>query len=384
MSIYFDHAASSWPKAPTVAPEIARFLSEDAANPGRGGHAMARRSGDLMHRARRQLAEFFGIDDSRRLVFTSGTTEAVNKVIHGFLKPGQRALRSPMEHNAVLRPLAQAKHALGLELEVAPGDKHGHIELSELERLLEQKPTALLCVNHISNVNGAIQGLKDITALAHKHGCKVLVDAAQSAGVLDISVRDLEIDFLAFSGHKGLLGPTGIGGLYVAPGLDLPPSRQGGTGSLSESESMPEDWPDCHEAGTVNTVGIVGLMAALEWLAQTGLESIWKHEQACLARALEIVQRHPQARVVSPRLDGHDCGAVFGFSWEGLEVQELAAILDGSFGIASRAGLHCAPAAHRQLGTLEGGLLRLSFGHSSRFEELDQLAEALDAIALSL
>jgi cysteine desulfurase / selenocysteine lyase len=377
MTIYLDYAATSWPKPKSVIDRMAEFLADGAGNPGRGGHEMARRAGDAVWQGRLALARFLN-GDPGRLIFTAGATDSLNMVIHGFLEAKDRVLISPMEHNSVLRPLFHWRENQDVTVDCLPADSDGAIELEALEQQLRHSPVKLVCVNHASNVNGVVQPLSEILKLAHQHGARVLVDGAQSVGVLPIDVT--AIDFLAFPGHKGLLGPTGIGGLYVGHDIELKPLKQGGTGSLSESEKMPEDWPEAMEAGTLNAVGIVGMHGGLEHIQSCSYETENERKCALIKTTLEGLRALPRLTLYAPVFHRQDSVAVFSFNLESYEASEVAAILDSSFHIAVRAGLHCAPRAHKHLNTGSHGAVRVSLGADSSASELIKFDEALRAI----
>lgn len=378
MTVYLDHGATSWPKPERVIAGMSRFLREDAANPGRSGHDMARRASQAVWDARLALSRFLGGVQTDRLVFTGGATDALNMAIHGFLQERDHVLITPMEHNSVLRPIvwqAQAKKVSFAELEA---DEFGRIDLSALEESIKKQRPRLICVNHASNVNGILQPLEAICALAKEHEVKVLVDAAQTLGSLKVDAR--ELDLLALPGHKGLLGPTGVGALYVAPDIELRGLRQGGTGAFSEHESMPEVWPEAMEAGTLNAVGIVGLYEGLKHLEDIDFERAHGEKMVVLKELLEGLRGLPRLTLFAPQLDEQPSVGVFSLNIEGYEAAELANILDASFDIATRAGLHCAPRAHKHLKTGPYGALRVSLGLGTTKVEAQQLEAAIRAI----
>lgn len=378
MTVYLDHSATSWQKPERVIAEMARFLHEDAANPGRSGHDMARRASQAVWDARLALARFLGGVKPERVIFSGGATDSLNMAIHGFLNESDRVLMTPMEHNSVLRPLSyQATHR-GVEIKEMTADEDGLVDLEALKKSLEDFRPRLVCVNHASNVNGILQPLKEISELARERGAKVLVDAAQTLGSLELDAKS--VDMLALPGHKGLLGPTGVGALYVSPEIELRGQRQGGTGAFSEQESMPEVWPEAMEPGTLNAVGIVGLHAGLESLQEQGYQAAHEKKMERVRGLLERLQELPQLTLFAPQLANKPSVAVFCLNLKGYEPAELSTILDGSFQIATRAGLHCAPRAHKHLKTGPYGAVRVSLGLSTSQEELDIFETAIRAI----
>lgn len=377
--IYLDNAATSFPKPPQVSEAIADLLAHRAGNPGRSGHALATAAQAVVADTRRLLAALFGARDPSRVVFALNATDALNTALWGLLRPGDRVVTTSVEHNAMVRPLSTLAER-GVAVARVPCAPDGTLDLDDLARALEAAPTRAVAMTHASNVCGTILPVQDAARLAHRHGAVLLVDAAQTAGVLPIDVVEMGIDLLAFPGHKGLLGPTGTGGLYVSPEVRLAPLRQGGTGTRSEEERQPEELPEALEAGTVNTVGIAGLGAALRVLQELGLARVQAHEAALATRLLTGLRDIPGVRV-------HGTGdprrqlAVVSITVDGWEPVDLGAALDSTFGIAVRPGLHCAPIAHRTLGTFPHGTVRLSPGISTTEEEIDQALAALRGLA---
>jgi cysteine desulfurase / selenocysteine lyase len=379
--IYLDNAATSFPKPPAVAEAMAEFLAHRAGNPGRSGHALAVTAQRVVSDARRLLASLLGAPDPSRIVFAQNATDAINLALWGLLRPGDRVVSTELEHNAVARPLA-ALADRGIEVVRVGCGPDGSLDLRDLERALKDTPTRLVEMIHASNVSGTILPAAEAARLAHQHGALFLLDAAQTAGSLPIDVARMGVDLLAFPGHKGLLGPTGTGGLYVAPGVKLVPLRQGGTGVRSEEERQPEELPEGLEAGTLNTVGIAGLAAALRYLGTRGVDEIRAREVALTERLLSALRETRTVRVHGPGDARRQVGTV-SLSVEGWEPVDLAAALDGSFGIAVRAGLHCAPLAHRTLGTYPSGTVRISVGPFTTEEHVDQAVAALRALAVA-
>ena len=378
--IYLDNAATSFPKAPGVAEAVADHLLRAAGNPGRSGHGLALAAQVPVDEARRRLSALLGAADASRLAFAQNATDALNTALWGLCRAGDRVLTSGLEHNAVVRPLAELALRRAVTVERVACGGQGTLDLAALETALRAGPVRLLALVHASNVSGAILPVAEAAALARAHGALVLLDASQTAGVLPLDVRSLGADLVALPGHKGLLGPTGTGALWVAPGLALPSFRQGGTGSHSEEERHPERMPEALEAGTLNAAGLAGLAAALRWLEERGVERVRAHEEALTGRLLGRLGEVRGVEVVGPAEARARVGVV-SIRVDGWEPVDLAAALDASFGIAVRAGLHCAPLAHRSLGTLPAGTLRLSPGAFSTEDEIDGAAAAIAELA---
>jgi len=369
---YLDYAATSAVRPGEVAAAVHHFLTEVGASPGRGGYSRAVESGRIAFRCRRRLAKVLGVDgDPGRITFMFNATHALNTALHGILSPGDVVVTTPFDHNAVLRPVHALSRFGGVVNRTIPGAPDGSLDLREAERLLDG--ARLLVVNAVSNVLGTVLPLAELTALAREAGALVLVDAAQSAGHLAGPAASKGADLVAFTGHKGLLGPQGTGGLWVRPGVEVRPLLTGGTGGRSEIPEMPEAYPDHLEAGTPNAPGIAGLLAGLDYLLARGVEDIQAHEDALKARLWEGMESIPGLRVVSPRAPGG--AAIVTVVPEPLSAAEVASRLDRDWGVCARPGLHCAPEVHRLLGTLESGALRFSLGWASTSEDVDRAIE---------
>jgi len=369
--IYLDHAATSWPKPDAVGAEILRLLHEPTANPGRSGHKPSLDSARLVFDVRGRLARLWNIADPADLAFTRGATEGINLVLKGFLSPGDRVAVSPLEHNSVMRPLSRLARERGIIVETLPADGLGRVDLDAAARLAGR--CRLAAVAHASNVNGVVQDLRGL-ALALPD-TPILADAAQTAGVLAIDVAADGIAFMACSAHKGLLGPSGVGACYLRPGLEVAPLLEGGTGSQSESVEHPTFRPDRYEAGTVNFHGIAGLSGGLGHIEANGL--LGAHKRRLVARLIEGLAEIPGVRIHSPA-DGS--ALLVSFTVEGLPPDRVALALERGHGILCRPGLHCAPAAHRHLGTLPAGTVRLSPGFANTDEEMDLAIRAVHTI----
>ncbi|MGV1100815.1 aminotransferase class V-fold PLP-dependent enzyme [Thiovibrio sp. JS02] len=375
--IYLDNAATSFPKPPEVEAAMSRLLKEISLSPGRSAHAFSLAASRVIFEAREAVAEFFGCSDSSRAVFTSNVTESLNVGLFGLLNSGDHVLTSGLEHNSVMRPLRHLEKKRGVAVEILPATASGEIDPDGIPARL-RKNTRLIVVNHASNVTGA---LADLAAIgSRKGGALFMVDAAQSAGVFPIDVEAMAIDFLAFTGHKALFGPTGTGGFVFAKGLPLSPLMMGGTGSNSEEEQQPLLAPDCYEPGTPNTLGIAGLAAGLAFINKTGMETIRRHEEKLTRLLLAGLARIPTLTVYGPPA-GPGRGSVVSLRMRGKSVAELAFLLDRRYGIMVRAGLHCAPAAHRSIGTFPEGTLRLSPGFFNSEGDIKAVLAALLSIS---
>jgi len=378
--IYLDNAATSDPKPAEVIAAMSACLGESNANPGRGAHRRAVAAARIVYEARVRLADLLGVDDPARLVFTAGCTDALHLALHGLLgnEPG-RVTCSSFEHNAVWRPLRDwARRTGGLVLAVPPGPDGTPLDMRAFAAAARQ---ARLCVlTHASNVSGAILPVQEAAEICRRCGIPLIVDAAQTAGHLPEAWGTLGAAVVTCSGHKGLLGPQGTGLLYVAPGIDLAPVRLGGTGGNSEEDVPPPDMPERFEAGTLNTPGIAGLGAAAGVLGHVGLAARRSAETEILGALLSGLESIPGLRVVGPQ-SAAACTGCVSVTVDGWDPARLAEVLDGRFGIATRAGLHCAPLAHRTLGTFQSGTLRLSPGWKTTETEIEGSLRALDWLA---
>jgi len=377
--IYLDNASTTWPKPETVTRETQRFLAEDAANPGRGGHRMSLRAGRLVEEVRSRLTRFIDGEDHRRLIFTLNCTDALNMAIKGCLKQGDHVITTVLEHNSVLRPLRGLADARVIEMDCVPMSGEGFIDPQAVAAAWRPN-TRLVALNHASNVLGTLQPIEEVGRLVRQRGGLFLVDAAQSIGVVDISVRRMNIDLLAFSGHKELLAPMGTGGLYVSPRVSMRPWREGGTGGDSLSARHPEEWPTFLEAGTANAVGIAGLGAGLDFVQRRGSGALLAHARRLVQRLADQLRDDPRFVVHGPA-GGDGRVGVLSLSVVEMESEEVAAVLDESFDIAVRAGLHCAPLVHQALGTAPGGTVRVSVGPFNTLEDIDAVVGALRRMA---
>lgn len=375
--IYMDYAATSWPKPDSVWEAVVECGKNRCGNPGRSGHRLAADAAREVFAAREALAGLFNAGDSSRIVFSWNATGALNTALQGFLKSGGHVVTSSMEHNSVMRPL-QSLYRKGLiTFTAVPCSSKGELDPADVKRSVG-KDTALIVLTHASNVCGTILPVEEVKQLLPE--IPLLVDAAQTAGVLPIDVRACGVDMLAFSGHKGLLGPMGTGGLYVGPSVSLEPFIQGGTGSRSESLEQPSFLPDCLESGTLNVPGLCGLRAGVEFIQGKGIENIRDHERALTRLLLDGISENRNIRLYGA--DNTDRRtAVVSATIKGRDPGETALALDRDFGIASRAGLHCAPLAHRTLGTFPQGTVRFSMGCFTTVEDVKETVRILNEIA---
>ncbi|QDU61872.1 putative cysteine desulfurase [Planctomycetes bacterium Pan216] len=376
--IYLDHAATSFPKPEAVHDAMQQFARTMMGNPGRGGHSLAVASEDAIARTRRQLREFFNADDANRFVFTLNATDSMNMAIKGLLRTGDHVVTGVLEHNSVRRPLRGLVDRCGVRVTTVGCGEEGTYSLEELKEAIETN-TRLVALTHASNVLGTVQPIEEIGAICREHGVLFMVDAAQTAGAWPIDLRELPVDLLACSGHKALLGPPGVGVLYVGARCGLEPWREGGTGGRSLDPLQPTELPAALEAGTPNVLGIVGLSAALDHLRSVGAEEIQRREREHRRQLRGSLKALPGVQVY-PEEDS-DGLAVVAFRADWLPVAELAALLDSAFGIAVRAGLHCAPGVHKRFDTLPDGLVRVSAGALTRESDLESFAESMSQLA---
>lgn len=376
--IYFDNAATSWPKPQVVRQALEAYFGEAGGNPGRSGHRMSIAASRLVLEAREAVARLFDASDPSRVVFTKNATEALNLAIYGLVRPGDHVVTSSLEHNSVMRPLRHLEEQ-GTEVTVVAGSPEGLLDPDDVRRAL-RPDTRLLVTTHGSNVVGTRLPIGELAAIAHERGVPYLVDAAQTAGAAPIDVEALGLDLLAFTGHKSLLGPTGTGGLYVREGLDLAPLMRGGTGSDSELEHQPGFLPDVYESGTLNVAGLAGLAAGVAFLMEAGVELIRTHERILIQRFLEGAREIPGLTVYGPPDVERRIGVV-SFDLAGVSPSEVGFLLDDNWGILCRVGLHCAPVAHRTIGTYPAGTVRFGWSMFNTLEEIEVALAALAEIA---
>ncbi len=376
--VYLDNAATSYPKPPQVIQAISTFLTSIGASPGRSAHSQAIAASRMIFRAREMVAQLLGGDDPERVVFTLNATEAINLALFGLLKEGDRVVVSSMEHNSVMRPLRALVEQRAISVETFECDGKGGVDFVALERLLSKSPALVITV-HGSNVTGAIHPIARIGALAKSAGALFMVDAAQTVGKREIDVSSESIDILTFSGHKGLMGPQGTGGVFFAEGIRPEPLVYGGTGSRSESDRQPEFLPDCYESGTPNAPGIAGMLAGVEFILETGVRTICNHGLKLRERLVDGLGTIPGIHLFGPV--EQDALPIISLTVQGIDNGMLAQLLNDDYGIGTRAGLHCAPCAHKAIGTYPAGTVRLSMGWFTTEDDVDLALRALGEIA---
>ena len=377
--IYLDNASTSFPKAPTVATAMSDYITNRGININRGSYALAYDVEDIIYTTRQRLHTLFNGHDPSHVIFTQNVTMSLNMVIKGLLKAGDHVLVSPMEHNAVMRPLTQLLDK-GITFDTIPCDSTGSIQMDSIEPLIRPNTVALI-INHASNVCGTIQPLESIGPICKTHNLQFIVDAAQTAGVIPIDVKACHIDALCFTGHKGLLGPQGIGGIILTKEMaqTLTPLIAGGTGSFSHLETLPTHMPDAFEAGTLNLPGIIGLNEGLSYIESQGMENIHNHELVLTQSFLEGLQSIDGINIVGKQ-NIQDRTAVVSITIDGMDAASIAYELESTYHIMTRVGLHCAPRAHQTLGTYPEGTVRFSFGYANTHKDVESALSALHRI----
>ncbi|HZG84893.1 aminotransferase class V-fold PLP-dependent enzyme [Paenibacillus sp.] len=375
---YFDNAASSWPKPPGVAEAMVEAVTKYGANPGRGSHKLAVEASRAIFRTRKKLATLFGIRNPNDIAFALNTTAALNTAILGYVKEGDHVVCTAVEHNSVRRPLEWLKETRNVRVTYVETSESGQLDPIQVKRAVEPQ-TRLIVVNHSSNLLGSIVPLAEIGDIARSCGAALLVDAAQSAGVLPIDVEAMGVDMLAFPGHKALYGPQGTGGLYISPKLEVAPLVVGGTGSQSEAVLQPTVRPDRYESGTQNTPGIAGLGAGVDFVLHETIATIHNREWGLTQRMMEGLMRLDGIRLLGPKL-GEPRTGIVAFTAEGIGSAEISFVLDQHFRIAVRAGYHCTPLAHRVAGTEATGAVRASVGAFTTDDQVDYFVDAVGQI----
>lgn len=379
--IYLDNAATSWPKPGQVTDAVLHFMLDVGGSPGRSGHSVAVEAARIVYDARESLATLFNVTDPLSIVFSSNATTALNQALFGLLSPGDHVVTTSMEHNAVMRPLRYLQ-ARGILLTVVPCSPEGRLNVQDVEAALRPN-TRLVAVNHASNVIGTVLPVAEVGRITAGKGIPLLVDAAQSAGAQDIDVQEMNIDLLAFTGHKALLGPQGTGGLVIGSRIDparLLPLILGGTGSLSEMEQQPDFLPDRYESGTSNGPGIAGLGAGVRYVLERGIGDIRRHEVQLTEQLIHGLKELPGV-VVYGSGDARLQTATVSFNITGLEPSEVAQRLDEDYGILCRPGLHCAPSAHRTIGTFPHGTVRFALSVFNTTHDVDTAIGVVNRIA---
>ncbi|MBY0522518.1 MAG: aminotransferase class V-fold PLP-dependent enzyme [Gemmataceae bacterium] len=376
--IYLDNAATSFPKPESVYRALDHFARHDLANPGRAGHKMALAAERALDDARHRLNQLFHGKEPQRFIFTLNCTDALNMAFKGVLIEGDHVITSNLEHNSISRPLRQMELDNHITLTRLSADGGGTVNPDDVRKAITAK-TRLIALTHASNVVGTVQPIAEFGRIAREHDLLLLVDAAQTAGVVPIDVQTMNIDLLAFPGHKSLLGPTGTGALYVGPRARVGAWREGGTGGDSSSETQPKEFPYFLEGGTPNVLGVAGLAAGVQYVTEKGLNAIREHEVELTERLWRRLDELGGFEVFGHRDPTKRVGTL-SFRSEALPAAELGGILDQAFDIAIRPGLHCAPYIHRALGTFPDGAVRVSPGAFSTAEDIDRLTQALSEI----
>ncbi len=386
--IYLDNSATSFPKPGEVASAITLFLTKVGANPGRSGHRLSVEAARVVHEARERVAALFGAADPLSVIFGQNGTYGINLALRGNLEPGDHVVTTSMEHNSVMRPLRSLERA-GVGLTVVPCGADGLLDPSDLERAVTER-TRMIAMTAASNVTGTVMPVAEAGRVARARGLLLMIDAAQAGGILPLDMERDGIDLLAFTGHKAMYGPPGTGGLVIGPRVDVKrmrPLLEGGTGSRSQEELQPGFLPDKFESGTPNGAGLAGLAAGIAWLGRrereeesAGRKSLLETERRLAERLIHGITEIPGARVYGPA-DVRNRLGVVSFTLRNIPVSEIGEILDTRFGVLCRVGLHCAPAAHRTIGTFPEGTVRLSLGAFTTEGEIDQTIEAVRKIA---
>lgn len=381
--IYFDNSSTSFPKAPNVGRAMGEFIENGAFNINRGSYEGAYEAGSAVLDTREMLKDLFNCPNSKNVVFTPSVTYSLNFFIKGFLKPGDHVLVTSVEHNAVMRPLVQMEK-LGVEFDAVPCDEEGGVTADDFRAYIKEN-TKVIITTHASNVCGTIIPIEEIGALCKEKGLVYAVDTAQTAGILNIDMQKANIDFLAFTGHKGLLGPQGIGGFIASDKLEglIDPVISGGTGSLSDSEEIPDFLPDRFESGTLNLPGIIGLHQALVYLKEAGIDNMRKEKMEITKYFLDQVKEIDGVKVAGKKTVEGRLGVV-SIDFEGFDNSIVSFYLSSKYKIMTRVGMHCAPRAHKTLKTFPQGTVRFSFSHFNTKEEVDVCIDAIKTILSDL
>jgi cysteine desulfurase family protein len=380
--IFLDNGATSYPKPEEVYSFMDHFYRNFGVNPGRSGYDLCMETGELVEETRAMMTNFFNGTDPNRLCFSYNSTDALNLIINGSLEEGDHAITTNVEHNSVLRPLYHLHKYKGIELDYIPFDSKGFVDPDEFPKKFK-KNTKLVVVNHASNVIGTIQPIKEIGKYCRENEIPFVIDASQSAGKIPVDMEELNVDVVAFTGHKSLLGPTGIGGLCVRDGLEIRHTRAGGTGVRSAVRTHLDEYPYRLEYGTLNTMGVAGLHAGIKWIEKQGLENIHDQEMR-LTAMLRDGLKDVEGVILYCQEDLTDHISIFLFNVDGLEALNTGTILDVDYNIASRTGLHCAPLVHEQIGTAEiHGAVRFGIGPFNTEDHIETAIKAVKEIAES-
>lgn len=376
MEIYLDNAATSFPKPKEVATAVYDFMVNNGTSSGRGSYKKAMQSDYIVYECRKLIGKLFNFDNPKKVIFTSNVTDSLNIAMRGILKENDHVITSSLEHNAVWRCLKTLERDINIKIDTVECSKDGITNPQDIKKYIK-KDTALIVFTQASNVLGTIQPIREIGAIAREHNIPFLVDSAQSAGAMKIDVKEDNIDILAFTGHKSLLGPMGTGGLIINTNIDIKPLKAGGTGGDSAYEYQPDYYPNHLETGTSNVSGIAGLREAIKFLNKEGIENIHNKEKELTKYALEKLETVKDIEIYGPK-DCEKMLSVISFNIKDKRPEDVGSILDQKYDIMLRAGLHCAPTAHSVIGTKERGTLRIGLGYFNEKEDIDKLVEALN------
>lgn len=376
--VYLDNAATSFPKPEIVYKRMDYYMRHIGGSPGRSGHHLAIKANEMVYRTREKIKKFFNIPDSENIIFTNNATMAINLGLKGVLKRGDEVISSCIEHNSVCRPLSSMK----IKTNCVPCSQKGEIDPDDIKKFIN-KNTRVIVINHASNVAGTIAPIREIGKISRDNGVVFFVDAAQSAGTIPIDVCKENIDMLACSGHKGLLGPQGTGILYIRKGLKLETLIEGGTGSHSESEIQPEEMPDRFESGTLNAVGIAGLEAGLDFIFKKGLDEIHKAKKNLTGKLLKKLSEIEQIKVYGTN-DAEKTVPIVSFNIGSIDPSEVGYLLDKRFGIMTRVGLHCSPLAHKSIGSFPRGTVRVGLGYFNTEDDIQYLISCVKSVLKSI
>ncbi|MBU5454868.1 aminotransferase class V-fold PLP-dependent enzyme [Caproiciproducens sp. MSJ-32] len=382
MKVYLDNASTTFPKPKAVTDSIYNFLTKIGGNPGRSNHDNALETNRLLIDAREKLADFFNFDKIENVIFTANITSSLNILINGILKKGDHVITSSMEHNSVIRPLYHLKNNQIIDLDIVSANNFGFISPSDIENKLK-KNTKLVIINHASNVFGSIQPIKEIGEICKNHNIFFIIDSAQSAGVLNIDFKDLNLSALTFTGHKSLFGPQGIGGFIISDELNsiCSPYILGGTGSLSYSLMQPDFLPDKFESGTLNMPGICGLLEGVKFIKNEGINTIYQKNSFLRSNLLKELHNINNVILYDDIEKYNYYTSCLSFNIKGMDTSELSYILDSYYNIKNRSGLHCAPLAHKTIGTYPSGTVRLSISYFNTIDEIKYVIDSINNIA---
>jgi len=377
--IYFNNAATTYPKPASVYQDVDSFFRNEGVNPGRSQGVKTMNINRRIFNTREKIAQFFGIKDSSRFIFTSGATESLNLAIKGFLKKGDHVISTKLEHNSVIRPLNKLQKEGRITVTFIDFNKKGFIEIESLKQAVKDD-TSLIILSHASNVLGTVNDIAEISHFAKENNIKILIDAAQTAGVLDINLNNLEIDMMSVPGHKSLFGPPGIGGLYISENIELDTLMEGGTGSNSLNTYQPELMPDKFESGTLNTLGIIGLGAGIDFINKTGQAEIYQHELNLLDKFIEGLRNIKGILIYGTTNLDKKVGVV-SINLMDLSANRFAHLLQNEYNISVRGGLHCAPLLHKAMQTDQKGMVRFSFSYFNTLQETNEALNVIETIA---